>query len=138
MLAARQDNGIVFYDGVCGLCDRWVRFVAKRDKRRTLQFAPLQGETAWQFPALPTEMRTVIFVVNAGNSRERRYLRSDAALRLLDHVGGFWRMVSWLRIVPRPLRDAVYDAIARRRYRWFGQFDSCPLPPPELRDRFLP
>jgi predicted DCC family thiol-disulfide oxidoreductase YuxK len=59
-------------------------------------------------------------------------------LRLLDHVGGFWRMVSWLRIIPRWIRDWVYDVIAARRYRWFGKFDACPLPPAEWRERFLP
>lgn len=138
MLDARQDQGIVFYDGVCGLCDRWVRFFLKRDKQRTLRFAPLQGETAKARNDLPAELRTVVFILRPGAADEQIFTRSEAALRLLDHVGGFWRIVSWLRIVPRPIRDWVYDAIAQRRYRWFGKFESCPLPPPEWRDRFLP
>lgn len=138
MLAARQDNGIVFYDGVCGLCDRWVRFVLKRDKQRTLRFAPLQGKTAQARKDLPAELRTVVFVLRRGASGEQIFTRSEAALRLLDHLGGCWRIVSWLRLIPRPIRDAVYDAIARHRYQWFGQFDTCPLPSPEWRDRFLP
>jgi predicted DCC family thiol-disulfide oxidoreductase YuxK len=138
MFDARQENGIVFYDGVCGLCDRWVRFVLKRDRYRTLQFAPLQGETAKVRTDLPAELRTVVFVQRTGTPGEQIFTRSEAALRLLDHIGGFWRMVSWLRIVPRPLRDAMYDAIARRRYRWFGKFETCRLPPPEWRERFLP
>src|SRR6478736_2151783 len=134
MLAARQENGIVFYDGVCGLCDRWVRFVVKRDQQRTLRFAPLQGETAKAHNDLPSELRTIIFVVRAGTSGKQTFTRSEAALRLLDHLGGFWRIVSWLRIIPRPIRDAVYDMIAKRRYRWFGKFEVCPLPPAEWRD----
>jgi predicted DCC family thiol-disulfide oxidoreductase YuxK len=138
MFKARHDNGIVFYDGVCGLCDRWVRFVVKRDKQRTLRFAPLQGESAKARADLPAELRTIVFVVGAGTPGEQTFTRSEAALRLLDHIGGFWRLVSWLRIIPRPIRDAVYDAIASRRYRWFGRFESCRVPPPEWRERFLP
>lgn len=138
MLEGRPENGIVFYDGVCGLCDRAVRFLLARDKKRTLKFAPLQGETARQRNDLPEELRSVIFVAQAGTALEQIYFRSEAALRLLDHVGGFWRLVSWLRIIPRPARDWVYDAIARRRYRWFGKFDTCRVPAPEVRDRFLP
>lgn len=138
MLAARQEKGIVFYDGVCGLCDRWVRFVLKRDKHRTLRFAPLQGETARARKDLPAELRTVVFILRPGAPDEQSYTRSEAALRLLDHLGGFWRMVSWLRLIPRPIRDAGYDAIARRRYQWFGKFESCRVPPPEWRGQFLP
>lgn len=138
MFAARQENGIVFYDGVCGLCDRWVRFVLMRDKHRTLRFAPLQGETARARKNLPAELWTVVLVLKPDASDEQIFTRSEAALRLLDHVGGFWRMVSWLRIIPRGIRDGFYDFIARRRYRWFGKFESCPLPPAEWRDRFLP
>ena len=139
MFKARHDNGIVFYDGVCGLCDRWVRFVVKRDRHRTLRFAPLQGETAKTRTDLPAELRTVVFVLlRPGATDEQIFTRSEAALRLLDHVGGFWRLVSWLRLVPRPLRDAVYDVIARRRYQWFGKFEACRVPPPEWRERFLP
>jgi predicted DCC family thiol-disulfide oxidoreductase YuxK len=138
MWQVRQQNGIVFYDGVCGLCHRWVRFVLKRDSRGTLRFAPLQGETARQRHDLPKELRTVVVVLQSDRAPERIYYRSEASLRLLDHLGGFWRIVSWLRVIPRPLRDGIYDLIARRRYRWFGKFESCPVPPPEWRERFLP
>jgi predicted DCC family thiol-disulfide oxidoreductase YuxK len=138
MLEARQDQGIVFYDGVCGLCHRWVWFILKRDKARTLRFAPLQGETAKARKDFPAELRTVVFVLQLRGAGEQVYTHSEAALRLLDHVGGFWRIVSWLRIIPRPMRDWVYQVIAARRFRWFGKFESCPLPPVEWRDRFLP
>lgn len=131
-------KGIVFYDGVCGLCNRWVRFLLKRDKECTLHFAALQGETARQRNDLPATLKTVVFVARVGSGDEMIYLRSEAALRLLDHVGGIWRIVSWLRLIPRPLRDWVYNGIAARRYRWFGTFETCPLPPPEWRERFLP
>lgn len=138
MLEGRQQNGIVFYDGVCGLCDRSVRFLLLRDRRATLRFAPLQGDTARRRTDLPSELRSVIFVAHSGTAQEQIYSRSEAALRLLDHVGGVWRIVSWLRLIPRPIRDVVYEFIANRRYRWFGKFDACRVPPPEWRARFLP
>lgn len=156
MLKARAESGIVFYDGVCGLCQRWVRFLLQRDKARTLRFAPLQGETikhvskgaklaAGLSPEsvgpdvlAPAELRSVIFVTQAGTADEQIFTRSEAALRLLDHIGGIWRVVSWLRIIPRGVRDGIYDFIANRRYRWFGKDASCPLPPAEWRARFLP
>ncbi len=80
----------------------------------------------------------MVFVTQSGTAQEKIYFRSDAALRLLDHVGGLWRVVSWLRIIPRPLRDWVYDLIARHRYQWFGKFETCRVPSPEVRARFLP
>jgi predicted DCC family thiol-disulfide oxidoreductase YuxK len=138
MLEARQENGLVFYDGLCGLCDRWVQFLLRRDPAQRLKFAPLQGETARQRNDLPAELRSVAFIVQPGTAQEKFFSRSEAALRLLDHVGGLWRLVSWLRIIPRPLRDWGYDLIARRRYRWFGKFESCRVPAPEFRTRFLP
>lgn len=138
MLEGRLQNGLVFYDGVCGLCDRSVRFLLKRDRLESLRFAPLQGETARRRGDLPAELRSVIFITEPNTPQERVSVKSDAALRLLDHVGGIWRIVSWLRVVPRPFRDWVYDRIAQRRYRWFGKFDSCQVPPAEWRQRFLP
>ncbi len=138
MLNARTETGIVFYDGECALCNRWVRFLVKRDRGRTLKFAPLQGETATQRHDLPKNISTVVFVRQPDTPHEEIFLRSEAALRLLDHVGSAWRIVSWLRVVPRSWRDAVYNAIACRRYRWFGKSDSCERPPAEWRAQFLP
>lgn len=131
-------TGIVFYDGVCGLCDRTVQFLLKRDAAQTLKFAALQGETARQRTDLPNDLKSVAFLANYGTAQEQIYFRSDAALRMLNQIGSGWRVVSWLKIVPRPIRDTIYDAIAKRRYRWFGKFDACRIPSPELRARFLP
>ncbi|TSA41444.1 MAG: DUF393 domain-containing protein [Verrucomicrobiales bacterium] len=131
-------SGLVLYDGVCGMCDRTVQFLLKNDVTRTLKFAALQGDTARQRADLPNDLKSVAFVANHGTTQEQIYFRSEAVLRMLDQIGGFWRVVSWLRVVPRPVRDAIYDAIAKRRYQWFGKFDACHIPSPELRDRFLP
>jgi predicted DCC family thiol-disulfide oxidoreductase YuxK len=148
-LAAHSSN-LVLYDGVCGLCNRMVRFLLRIDRRNVLSFAPLQGPTATRlaerhgFPAsnpgdtTGSTLRSIVYVRDFGLKRERAHLRSDAVLRVLGDVGGVWWLLSLLRIVPRLLRDPLYDWVARNRYRWFGKHDTCPLPPPEQRARFLP
>lgn len=133
-----ESANIVFYDGVCGLCDRTVQFLLKHDTAQRLKFAPLQGETAKHRTDLPGDLKSIAFVTNHGTAQEQLYFRSEAALQILKQIGGFWRVVSWLRIIPRLLRDSIYNAIAKRRYRWFGKFDVCRVPSPEVRARFLP
>jgi predicted DCC family thiol-disulfide oxidoreductase YuxK len=148
-LVAPSSN-LVLYDGVCGLCNRMVAFLLRIDRRNVLSFAPLQGPTAARLAerhgiALglgadgdSSGLRTIVYVRHFGLKHERAHVRSDAALRVLGDVGSVWWLLSLLRIVPRFLRDPVYDWVARHRYRWFGKHDSCPLPPPEQRARFLP
>ena len=131
-----MNQEIVYYDGLCALCDGFVRFIVARDRRRRFTFAPLQGETARNRLAgrLAVEsMKTVVLEENGGLRT-----RSDAALAILTALGGPWVLLASLRIVPRPIRDAVYDLIARRRYQWFGRRELCRIPAPEERDRFLP
>ena len=139
----RQGGGhlLVLYDGVCGLCDRSVQFLLRRDRRAVFAFAALQGETAAAIRGRHSRLEgadSMVLVRDPGGPAEQVLVRSAAALQALGALGGFWRLVSWLRIVPRPLRDAVYDTIAKRRYRWFGKFDSCRLPAPGEAARFLP
>lgn len=132
---------LVLYDGVCGLCDRSVQFLLRHDRRRRFHYAPLQGETARALLArhgLGDGMGSFIYARGAGTPQERLHLRSAGALAVLADLGGGWRLLSGLRVVPRPLRDAVYDWVARHRYAWFGQFDACKVPAPEVRARFLP
>jgi len=130
----------LFYDGHCALCHGAVKFVMKRDRAGTaFRFAPLQGET---FQALvPVGQRTglpdsIVILAADGSLRAR----SDAVVRILERLGGGWKAVgSLLAVVPRGLRDAVYDLIARVRYRVFGKReDLCPIVPPEMRKRFDP
>lgn len=133
---------LVLYDGVCGLCNRLVRFLVTVDRRNALCFATLQGATgrrlAERHGFAAHDPDTVVYVRDFGLPSERTFFRSDAVLAALADVSGPWWLLSAARILPRFLRDAAYRFIARRRYRWFGRFDSCPLPPPELRGRFLP
>jgi len=132
---------LVLYDGVCALCNGTVKFLLRIDHRNVLAFAPLQGQTAARLAeryGFPTDVRSIVYVRSFGLKHERVHTKSEAVLRVMGDVGGVWWLVSVLRVVPRFLRDPVYDFVARNRYRWFGKYDQCPLPPPELRGRFLP
>lgn len=132
---------LILYDGVCGLCDRTVQFLLREDRHGVLTFAPLQGETADAIRLRHPHLEgadSMVFVRDAGGEREQALLRTTGVLAALATLGGFWRVVSWLRVVPRPLRDGIYDAVAARRYRWFGKFDSCRLPAAGDAARFLP
>lgn len=140
---ARPSAGrnLVLYDGVCGLCDRAVQFLLEKDRAGAFHYAALQGETAAavrrRHPRLEG-VDSVVLVRDHGTPDEKVFLRSGAALEIAAVLSGFRRVVSWLRLVPRPLRDFVYDQVARRRYGWFGKLDSCKLPLPAVRARFLP
>ncbi len=123
---------LVLYDGVCGLCNRAVRFYLAEDRSGVLRYATLQGPTGralLEKHGVRDDLSTMGLVEDHGSETERLWTRSTAALRSLDAIGGIWRIVSWLRLVPAPIRDAVYRLVARYRYRWFGHYDSCPLPP---------
>jgi predicted DCC family thiol-disulfide oxidoreductase YuxK len=133
---------LVFYDGVCGLCDRFVRFLLARDPAGRLRFAPLQGETARrELPPLglePADLDSVVVIAGWRSPAPRVLTRSRAVLHTVRPLGTGWRLLAaTARLVPRPIADAVYDAVARRRYRMFGRFDACPLPHPDERARFL-
>ena len=133
---------LVFYDGVCGLCDRFVKFLLERDGKARFRFAPLQGPLARQvLPAHgidPAELSSVVVVKGWESSDQRVFTRSRAVLEGAALLGGGWAVASAVaRTVPRPLADVVYGLVARFRYRVFGRFEACPIPPPEWRDRFL-
>lgn len=133
---------VILYDGVCAFCDRTVQTFLEVDMEGALRFAPLQGETARPIFArlgLPAaDLESIILVEDLGSDAERIHQKSEAVLRALALLGGFWTVLSWLRVVPSPLRDAAYGFIARNRYRWFGKFDRCRLPEPQWALRFLP
>jgi len=133
--AAGVRRPILFFDGDCGLCDRFVRFLVARDRRERLHYAPLQGETARSVipAATAASVDSVILLDEDG-----LHVRSEAALRALARLGGAWRLIAGLRGVPRGLRDAVYDLVATNRYRWFGRARVCPLPGRAEQGRFLP
>jgi predicted DCC family thiol-disulfide oxidoreductase YuxK len=132
------EGPLLLYDGVCALCNGAVTFVLKRDRGGAVRFAPLQGETAAKLlagrPAL-AGIDSMIWIDSSGAA----FTRSAAALAIARQVGGVWAILASLaRIVPAALRDALYDLVARARYRIFGRYDACPVPPADVRSRFLP
>ena len=138
--AATPVDRLVLYDGVCGLCDGVVRFLLRRDRRRALAFAQLQGPTGRAILArhgLDGGLSTMVLVERPGRADERVRLRSDGALATLAALGGIWKLTAALRLVPAPLRDAVYRWIARKRYAWFGRFETCAAPVEGYRERFV-
>lgn len=127
---------IIFYDGVCGLCDGLVQFVLRRDTAGAFRFAPLQGSLAARvlpdYGKDPKELASV-YVLAEGRVRER----AEAVLYVLRRLGLLWAALSLLSLLPRPLLDLGYRLAARYRYRLFGRYEACPLPDPHLRGRFL-
>jgi len=133
---------VLLYDGECGLCNWVVRFLIREDAAARLHYAPLQSEPAQNFlraQGLPTEdFDSLVFVMDWDHSLiYPPLLRTDGALAAAAEVGGIWRIVSWLRILPMGLRDPFYKLIARTRYALFGEYRSSPLPQPEWGKRFL-
>jgi len=133
----QEAHGIILFDGVCNLCNGAVNFVIDRDPAGFFKFAPLQSNTGralLEQHALPTETLDSIVLIEGG----RVYHRSGAALRIARRLRGGWPLLYSFIIVPRFIRDRVYDFIAAHRYRWFGKEDACRVPTPALRARFLP
>ena len=133
---------IVFYDGVCGLCNRLVQFLLKRDRNDRLRFASLQSEFAAKVLTRhgidPRDLDTLHVVENYEEPGERVLNRSDAVLRATGELGALWSLVAIAgSIIPRPLRDLFYRFVARNRYRVFGKSETCMLPEPRHRAKFL-
>ena len=127
---------ILFFDGVCGLCSWSVDFVMKRDQQGDFQFAPLQGDTAQSLlnHADVTDLNTMVLWVGG-----RTYRKSAAAVRVLWRLSLPWQIMGTLLwLVPLPLRNLGYNIVAGNRYRLFGKHDTCRLPTPAERTRFLP
>ncbi|HTN46899.1 MAG TPA: DCC1-like thiol-disulfide oxidoreductase family protein [Flavipsychrobacter sp.] len=121
-----ENNLILYFDGVCNLCSKLVQFVIRNDKRKRVRFSPLQDH-----PELADSPTVIV------RQDDQLFYKSDAILKLLVALGGGWTVFRLGYILPKFLRDRVYDFIAFRRYGWFGKTDECMLPTPEIRDRFL-
>ena len=147
---------IVYFDGYCHLCNGFVDFVLRHDRSQKIQFASLQGETARQ--QLPTEglkylqsdgMPSTVIVtrirqIDAKTKKYEKektlivYQKSDAILQVFLELGGFWQLIYVFQIIPRFLRDFIYEQIAARRYKWWGERDQCRLPTGTEKGRLLP
>lgn len=133
---------VLLYDGECGLCNAVVRFLLRRDRAARLRFAALQSAPAQAYLAargLPTvDFDTLVLVPDWRRPESGApLLRTDGALAALDLLGGGWRVVAKLRVLPHCLRDPFYKLVARTRYALFGQYRPTPLPNPAWAERFL-
>ncbi len=132
----KKDNPIVLFDGVCNLCNRAVQFIIKRDKKKQFRFASLQGKAGNELLKkfdLPANVFNSFILFEEG----KVYTRSTAALRIAKKLPGGWKLLYGLMILPRFIRNAVYNVIAKNRYKWFGKRNECMIPTPELKERFL-
>ncbi|OBH24406.1 thiol-disulfide oxidoreductase [Mycobacterium sp. E342] len=131
---------VLLYDGVCGVCNSAVQTILRFDPNGPLRFAALDSDFARavfdRHPAIG-DVDSMVFVDQPGQPTERVAVRSAAALRVADYLGGPWKLLHAARVIPATLRDWLYDKFAGVRYRIFGKHDTCPLPPPEVRARFL-
>ncbi len=127
---------LVLFDGVCNLCNSTVQFVIRRDKSRQFKFAsltwPIAERVAEEFPQIKGFDSILVY------SSGKVYDRSSAALKIAGGLGGLWPLMGVFWIIPKFLRDAVYQFIARNRYKWFGKKDYCMMPSPDTADRFMP
>jgi predicted DCC family thiol-disulfide oxidoreductase YuxK len=140
-----KDKSIVLFDGSCGLCNKSVKFVLKKEKNypvgSTVQrepnlfFAPLQSQTGTALLkqyGLEHKIDSIVFVKGG-----KAYIKSSAALQVTKYLKGLWPLLFGFYIIPKFIRDAVYDFIAKNRITWFGNADYCEMLTPELKKRFL-
>jgi len=126
---------IVFFDGFCNLCSSSVLFIIKRDSKAQFKFSTLQSldlreiKSKYQVATLPDSLLLI--------DRNRLFVKSSAALRIAKNLDGVWPLFYGFIIVPAPIRDWMYDLIAKNRYKWFGKRNSCMIPTAELEARFI-
>lgn len=127
---------VIVFDGACVLCNGWVRFLLRHDRHQCYRFAAMQGESGRALLAGhgldPDDPASFLLMENG-----KAWSDTDAIVRVVGSLGGPWRLVDALRVLPRSLRDRLYRVAARNRYRWFGRRDACLLALPGNEDRFL-
>jgi predicted DCC family thiol-disulfide oxidoreductase YuxK len=135
-----REQDIIFFDGICGLCSRMVDFVLHEDQEERFLYSPLQGETFRNLNRdRPETLKTdSIFVLRGDAEKEILLQKSDALIYIADNLPRYRWLAAIGRILPAPIRDAAYRVIAATRYRIWGKRDSCRIPTPEERARFLP
>ena len=131
-----NDKKIIRFEGVCNLCNGAVTYIIKRDKKNIFKFAALQSEIGQEliskFNIDTLKVDSIILI-----DGEKNYEKSTAALHIAKHLSGTYHLLFGFMIVPKFLRNAIYDYIARNRYKWFGKKESCMIPTPELKSKFL-
>jgi predicted DCC family thiol-disulfide oxidoreductase YuxK len=128
-----HDN-VVFFDGVCGLCNGFVDFVMSVDKEKKFKFSPLQSEFAQKNlpPEMTANLDSVVFLQDG-----KTFRKSQAVIKILEDMGGIWSLAKIGKIFPESFLNSAYDLVAQNRYKIFGKKDSCRLPTPDERTRFI-
>jgi predicted DCC family thiol-disulfide oxidoreductase YuxK len=132
----KPDNPIIFFDGVCGLCNSFVDIIFRADKKGIFRFSPLQGETAKKYLSdLPEEVGewSIVYI-----DEENTYDQSDATLQILERLGGTWGLLTIFSFLPRGFRNYIYRLVAIYRYKIFGKRETCRVPTEQEKERFLP
>lgn len=129
-------NDVVIFDGLCNLCAHCVRFVLAHEADHILRFTPAQSRAGARLMRElgldPEDAKTFVLISNG-----KAYVKSEAAIQVVGHLRGKWKLLYAIKTIPRPIRDWAYDVIARKRYRWFGRSAACMVPTPEVRARFI-
>ncbi|KAA0210032.1 MAG: thiol-disulfide oxidoreductase DCC family protein [Ignavibacteriaceae bacterium] len=131
-----NEKKLILFDGVCNLCNSSVNFIIDRDKKDVFRFASLQsekGRTVIKQFSLPEGEYDSFLLLEKG----KLYMRSTAALRVAKHLSGLWTILYVFIVVPKFIRDFIYNLIAKKRYKWFGKTETCRIPTPELKAKFI-
>ena len=127
---------IILFDGVCNLCNSSVNFIIDRDKKNIFKFAALQSETGQKLlghsKMNQKDFDSVVLIENG-----KIYSKSTAALKIIKEFSSLWKILYAFIIIPQPVRNYIYDVVASNRYKWFGKKDSCRIPTPDLKEKFL-
>lgn len=132
-----RDKKIILFDGVCNLCNSTVQFLIKHDKKDVFRFVALQSDLGQQITAyigIDTSKVDSIIVYEPGKAY---FYKADAALEIASAIGGIYSLLGIFKVVPKSIRNAVYDYIARNRYKWYGKKEACMIPTPEIKAKFL-
>jgi len=131
----KVEDPVIFFDGFCGLCNRFVDAILRADKNSIFRFATLQGDVAKELSSFLSDVPDELSVVYV--DEQGIYQQSEAALQIIRRLGGLWWVFSQGLLIPRQFRDPIYRFIARNRYTWFGRWDRCRTPNESEKDRFL-
>lgn len=132
-----SEQPVLLFDGVCNLCNGFVQMIIKRDKKGVFRFASLQSGTGQEVLAYIKEQTGTVPDSLVLIYKGKYYIKSDAAIKTAQILGGSWKLLTAGFIFPKGFRNSVYDLVARNRYKWFGKEDECMIPTPELKARFL-
>ncbi len=131
-----KQNDVILFDGVCNLCNDAITFIIKRDRKNHYRFAALQSDIGALYlkkhSINPDEIDSIVLIRG-----EYAYTEASAALRIAQKMSGLWPLFYVFIIIPKFISNAIYEYIARNRYKWFGKKESCMIPTPALRDKFL-